>query len=233
MPGECENERCREVYLYDAVSGRLVCVSCDPSGARPVGPGELGGRESVQGGARAGNFPFYLPRNLSDGGGRLFFQSSDALVPNDSNGHLNVYEWERVGEGSCSTASASYTASHEGCTFPISNVAGGSDSHFMDASTNGDNVFIATADQLLPSDTDSREDVYDVSVGGGFPVSVDCAGVRERGLLQTPCLAPAQHIRSWAQRNLLRPRQPRVTTATCGASNRNRKRRRSSVGEAR
>ena len=77
-----------------------------------------------------------------------------------------------MGEGSCSTASASYTASHEGCTFPISNVAGGSDSHFMDASANGNNVFIATADQLLPSDTDSREDVYDVSVGGGFPVSL-------------------------------------------------------------
>ena len=26
-----------EVYLYDAVAGRLVCASCDPTGARPVG----------------------------------------------------------------------------------------------------------------------------------------------------------------------------------------------------
>ena len=26
-----------EVYLYDAGSGRLVCVSCNPTGARPVG----------------------------------------------------------------------------------------------------------------------------------------------------------------------------------------------------
>ena len=26
-----------EVYLYDAVANRLVCVSCNPTGARPVG----------------------------------------------------------------------------------------------------------------------------------------------------------------------------------------------------
>jgi hypothetical protein len=178
VSGECEDERCREVYLYDAVTGKLVCVSCDPpsvsdpSGARPVGPAKLGGREQAQEGAFADNDPFYLPRNLSESGGRLFFQSPDALVPHDSNGLLNVYEWERVGEGSCTTASMSYAASHEGCTFPVSNVAGGFDSHFMDASVSGNDVFIATADRLVPSDTDSREDVYDARVEGGFPVSV-------------------------------------------------------------
>ena len=33
VSGECESERCREVYLYDAVSGSthpVICVSCDP-----------------------------------------------------------------------------------------------------------------------------------------------------------------------------------------------------------
>ena len=63
-------------------------------------------------------------------------------------------------------------SSHGGCTFPVSYVAGGFGSHFMDASASGDDVFIATTDQLVPSDTDSREDVYDVSVGGGFAVQV-------------------------------------------------------------
>ena len=42
----------------------------------------------------------------------------------------------------------------------------------MDASVSGNDVFIATGDQLVGSDTDSREDVYDVKVGGGFPISV-------------------------------------------------------------
>jgi hypothetical protein len=173
--GECAYERCREVYLYDAVTGRLICVSCDPSeSSRPVGPAALGGHERLGGGLFAGvePKPYYLPRNISEGGGRLFFQSSDALVPSDSNGRLNVYEWERPGVGSCTVASATYAAGKEGCIFPISDVAGSSESFFMDASASGDDVFIATGDQLTSSDTDSREDVYDVRVGGGFPVSV-------------------------------------------------------------
>ena len=113
--GECESERCREVYLYDAVTGKLVCVSCDlpsgldPGGARPVGPAELGGHEEEGASVSATEVsPFYLPRNLSVGGGRLFFQSPDALVSSDSNGLLDVYEWERVGEGSCTGVSVTY-----------------------------------------------------------------------------------------------------------------------------
>jgi hypothetical protein len=167
-PGECENERCREVYLFDAVTGKLVCVSCDPSGAQPVGSAAFSGGGLTR--VATGEEPFYLPRNLSDGGGRVFFQSPDALVRGDSNGRVDVYEWERPGEGSCTTASVSYVVGSEGCVFPVSDVAGGSDSWFMDASGSGDDVFIATGDQLVPSDTDSREDVYDVRVGGGFPV---------------------------------------------------------------
>ncbi len=176
--GECgETGRCQEVYLYDAVTGKLVCVSCDPGsalsplGARPVGPAELGGHEEESGSATKTE-PFYLPRNLSEGGGRLFFQSPDALVPHDSNGRLDVYEWEFPGVGSCTSGSPSFSVGGGGCVFPISDVAGSGESRFMDASPDGNDVFIWTADQLVPSDTDSRADVYDVRVGGGFPVSV-------------------------------------------------------------
>ena len=178
-PGECENERCREVYLYDAVSGRLVCVSCNVGvggvvSRAPVGPAGLGGQEFAF-------EPYYLPSNLSVGGGRLFFVSPDPLVSYDSNGRLDVYEWERVGEGSCSVVSVSYAASRGGCVFAVSDVSGGFDSHFMDASATGSDVFFATSDQLLGSDTDSREDVYDARVGGGFPVGCGFVGVCERG----------------------------------------------------
>jgi hypothetical protein len=160
---ESETGRCREVYLYDALSGKLVCVSCDRSGARPVGPAELGGQEKdPEGHAFNEVSEFYLPRNLSESGGRLFFQSPDALVPQDSNGRLDVYEWEEDGVGGCHK--------EEGCVLPISDVAGAYESHFVDAGPNGDDVFIATADQLVSSDTDYRADVYDVRVGGGFPV---------------------------------------------------------------
>ena len=175
--GECgETGRCQEVYLYDVVTGKLVCVSCDPSssgdpsGERPVGSAELGGHE-VEDGSLTETEPFYLPRNLSEGGGRLFFQSPDALVPHDSNGLLDVYEWELPGVGSCTSSSPSFSEGSGGCVFPISDVAGSSESRFMDASESGNDVFILTGDQLVPSDADSRADVYDVRVGGGFPVS--------------------------------------------------------------
>jgi WD40-like Beta Propeller Repeat len=161
-PGECENERCREVYLYDATTGKLICASCGPqSDGRPVGSSGLTPQSGY----------YYLPRNLSEDGRRLFFETTTPLVPSDSNGRLDVYEWEQMGEGSCTTASASYEASEEGCTFPLSDVTGALESRFLDASTNGNDVFIATADQLVPSDTDDRDDVYDVRVGGGFPVA--------------------------------------------------------------
>jgi hypothetical protein len=179
-PGECEAEaagkkletgKCREVYLYDARTGRLVCASCDPSGARPVGPAELGGAENDPT-SITGASPFYLPRNLSEDGGRLFFQSPDPLVPHDGNGKLDVYEWEQPASETEAAKAENSCRQVSGCILPISDVAGNYESHFMDASASGDDVFLATADQLVPSDTDTRVDVYDVKVGGGFPVSV-------------------------------------------------------------
>ncbi len=162
-PGECGNGACGEVYTYDAVTGRVNCVSCDRTGARPTGPAELGGAAEQEKTSSLTRTPFYPPRNLSEDGKRLFFQSPDALVPQDSNGLLDVYEWESDGEGGC--------VGPEGCVLPISDVAGGFESHFMDASPNGEDVFIATKDQLVPAAYgDSRVNVYDARVGGGFPV---------------------------------------------------------------
>jgi hypothetical protein len=172
---------CREVYLYEAVTGRISCVSCDPSGARPSGPAELGGQEEEEGNIDADPSTFYLSRNLSEDGKRLFFQSPDPLVSHDNNGKLDVYEWEQLAspaeiekaENSCTSSAPTFSASGGGCVFPISDVAGNFESKFMDASPNGSDVFIATKDQLVPeADADSRANVYDVRVSGGFPVSV-------------------------------------------------------------
>ncbi|MGA2164704.1 MAG: hypothetical protein ABSH36_09555, partial [Solirubrobacteraceae bacterium] len=140
------NNKCREVYLYDAETGGLVCASCDASGGRPVGPSSL----------NPGASPYeysYRPRNFSEAG-VLFFDSYDALVPHASDGRENVYEFE------------------DGHVYPISDVAGGYESFFLDASASGDDVFFGTADQLLPEDRESNVVVWDARVDGGFPVSV-------------------------------------------------------------
>jgi hypothetical protein len=149
-----------EIFSYDAITERLTCMSCNPSGAQPIGSSDW---EAIQ------EFPYalqgYTPRNYSENGGRLFFNSDDALVPQDSNGRQDVYEWEQDGEGSCDQAS--------GCIYPISDVAGNYESFFLDASPSGNDVFFATEDQLVPSDTDFHIDVYDARVDGGFPVSTE------------------------------------------------------------
>jgi hypothetical protein len=141
---------CKEVFSYDAGSGSLVCASCNPSGARPVGSAHLSGGDETT----PQETLFYVPRNYSDDGSRLFFNSEDALVTHDSNGVQDVYEYE---------------GRH---VYPVSDVAGRKGSVFLDSSPSGDDVFIATAVQLLGQDTDQRVDVYDMRIGGGFPVSV-------------------------------------------------------------
>jgi hypothetical protein len=140
-----------EIYNYGAETGGLACASCNPSGARPVGSASL---HPVQRGVSIASL--YSRRNFSDDG-TLFFDSPDALVPHASDGRQNVYEYE------------------DGQIHAISNVAGGYESFFMDASADGENVFFGTADQLLPQDTSSNVVVYDARVGGGFPVKVAAA----------------------------------------------------------
>jgi hypothetical protein len=131
-----------EVYLYHAETspsgqlqpGKLVCASCNPTGARPDGGRYYGVREGeseigtenmryvggygVWDGEQwlAANIPGWVdydpkhgvhqPRYLSNSG-RLFFNSHDALVPADVNGQWNVYEYEppsNGGEGDCTTS---------------------------------------------------------------------------------------------------------------------------------
>lgn len=146
VAGDNETGRCREVYLYDAASGKLACASCNPSDARPLGSSSL---DEIQ----ALPYADHRARNVLDDG-TLFFQSRDEIVPHASDGLQNVYEYQ------------------DGHVDAVSNVAGGHESFFLDASPDGRNVFFATAEQLLPEDTSGNVEVYDARVDGGFSVSV-------------------------------------------------------------
>jgi DNA-binding beta-propeller fold protein YncE len=169
-----------EVFLYDASSGRLACASCNPTGARPVGVryeqedrvARLVGGNLVWAPSTglAANVPgwtpymlgreLYQPRYLSDNG-RLFFNSSDALVPQDVNGNEDVYQFEPVGVGGCASASATFGVRSGGCVGLLSSGADAGESAFLDASGNGGDVFFLTAGKLVPQDFDVSLDVYD------------------------------------------------------------------------
>jgi hypothetical protein len=175
-----------EVYEYDALSGHLVCVSCDPTGARPTGvldlgrgagsllvdrkgswsahwlAGSIGGWREVQSG-RAN----YQPRALSDSG-RLFFESPDPLVAQDTNGLEDLYQYEPVksseegpSSNDCSSVSPVFSERSSGCVSVLSSGTSSAESTFYDASENGDDAFFLTASKLVGADYDKSFDVYD------------------------------------------------------------------------
>ncbi|HTA97901.1 MAG TPA: hypothetical protein VK730_09700 [Solirubrobacteraceae bacterium] len=137
--------RDQEMYLYDAEAKRLACASCDPTGARPVGSAVVPNPEGLQN--PYARQAIYQPRYLSDSG-RLFFNSPDALVPQDVNGQRDVYQYEPAGIGSCSSASPTYSERSGGCAGLISSGTASDEATLYDASASGGDVFFTTSAKL-------------------------------------------------------------------------------------
>jgi hypothetical protein len=184
-----------EVYLYDLDSDHLACISCNPSGARPAGrliqstSGATLRRVSAH--MAPGQNQFFAPRTLSADGNRLFFDSFEALLPRDTNGKGDVYEWQRAGsQGECDEVGAElYVPSSGGCLSLISTGQSPSDSEFADASPDGKDVFIRTASSLLPQDP-GQVDVYDARIDGGLPQPVAPPAACEGEACQGPLAPP-------------------------------------------
>ncbi len=181
-----------EVFVYDTDTGRVVCASCNPSGEAPVAPADPEYATNIKGiwgsflpvsDQRLAN---YQPRVISEGGGRVFFDSIEPLVSRDSNGYLDVYEWEAQGEGTC-TAQASSRA-NGGCVFLLSNGKSPENSYLLDASSSGDDVFFVSRAQLVPADRGGDTEVlYDARVGGvPEPAEKSCAGTSCQGVPPAP-----------------------------------------------
>jgi len=189
-----------EVYRYDAQTSQLICVSCNPSGARPVGraiakPYRVNNKDTDFGIFQSGNpvefwTAAWLPtwenswhasRALTEDGSRIFFNSFDALVAQDTNGKQDVYEWEAQGAGTCQKAS--------GCIELISSGQSSEYSEFLDASPTGHDVFFRTLSGLDPRDP-GLWDVYDARVDGGYPPPPPppppCAGDACQGTSSAP-----------------------------------------------
>jgi hypothetical protein len=157
---------CAEVFVYDSVTGRLFCASCNPTGEAPRGFSTL---RWIGGSGGSAWIP--QPRYVTDQG-QVFFDSQDRLSPRDVNGRVeDVYEAEPAGVGSCKMAG--------GCVLLISQGTGGVDSNFLAMDENGANVFFTTRDRLAPTDTDELLDVYDAREGGGLPDESEVTAVSE------------------------------------------------------
>ena len=172
---------CEELFRYHtgkAGEPSLTCVSCNPAGSAAVSDALLTGEG---GGVSEENDPV-LSRNLSEDGGRVFFQSEEALLPSDTNHTTDVYEWEADGEGSCQT-----DTQDDGCVYLISSGSSTEQSYFGDASANGDDVFFFTRQALTASDSDNNVDVYDARVDGQEPPPCNPAEEECEKKTEPPC----------------------------------------------
>lgn len=217
-----------EVYLYSFATGNVLCASCNPSGERPAGVLDLqssegGVQESAEGVGLvadrtgvwnkhwlAASIPGWTTLNLTkstyqsrylSNEGRLFFDSPDTLVPavakeveEGKTSKEKVYEYEPNGLGSC--------AGGTGCISLISKAGAKHESTFLDASTNGNDVFFLSADTLTQEDIDESFDVYDAHVceaaspclpppAGAAPVCGSVEECRPGGYSSSSYQAPA------------------------------------------
>jgi hypothetical protein len=166
---------CSELYLFDAEanggSGRLVCASCNPTGAAATADASA----LLEIGTGAAPPTAHRPRFLSEDGRRVFFTTGERLVAEDNNGvtpDVYVYDAETDSVGM------------------ISRGIDDDGSYFMEASASGDDVFFVTRDRLVGWDVDVNYDLYDARVGGGLPEPppppARCAGEACRGPVSSP-----------------------------------------------
>jgi hypothetical protein len=180
----------RQVYRYDVTDNTLGCVSCPPAGVVPTGEatfshdGQLG---TVVG-----------ARQISEDGERVFFSSPDPLVPQDTNGRDDVYEWEN------------------GTIFLISSGTSLEPSYYLDSSTDGSDVFFTTAEGLVPGDTDGSWDVYDARIqhpgDSPPPAAVPCQGDVCQGPPSVPQLLEAPSSETFSGLGNIAPQSAVKTT---------------------
>jgi hypothetical protein len=156
-----------EVYTYDYESGKISCASCSSANTLPVGEAGFNSAKFRDADASYAAYAYttYVDRPLSDDGRFVFFDTANALLPQDTNGHRDVYEYD--------------TAS--GQVYLISSGTCDCNSFFTDASFDGRNVFFTTYQQLVRADIDGNADLYDARIEGGIPaqnqpVSAACVG---------------------------------------------------------
>lgn len=174
-----------KALMYDYREGTLVCLAC-ASTFQPEP--ELNSFYMVENlGTLGDSVP--TPMVGSVNGDYAFFDTVEALVPQDVNGEVepsfsgegtfnpyfgpsnDVYEWRRNGVDGCTLV--------QGCLALISSGTDGLKTMLLGTTPSGRDVFFVTHAGLLPEDEGTSGNVYDARIGGGFPEPVpptECEG---------------------------------------------------------
>ncbi len=141
-----ENAEHSEMYTYTPATGEPQCVSCLPNGAPPTSD------------VTASHNGLFMTND-----GRTFFDTSDALVPADTNEVEDVYEFV---DGRARLISSGTAAGNE--SFGL--VGFGTRPGLIGVSADGTDVYFATFDVLVGQDRNGDAiKIDDARTGGGFP----------------------------------------------------------------
>ncbi len=172
FPNGYETDGQEEVYVYDAERNSLFCASCSQSG-------ESGSSAFLP----VSWSDSYIPTWISEKGNRVFFDSPSSLVSRDTNGNMDVYEWEREGTGSCEQDDGS----RGGCMYLLSGGSSNEPSWLLGASANGSDVFMITRSNLTGDAQDELYKVFDARIGGVEPLAPPaCTGTGCQGVPAAP-----------------------------------------------
>ena len=142
-----ENAGYLEMYTYDPTTGNIICVSCIPDGASPTSNVE------------ASDNGLFMSND-----GRTFFSTDDALVPQDTDGIRDVYEYV---EGRPQLISSGTGSKEVGLTVAGTGLA---KTGLIGVSANGTDVYFSTYDSLVARDHNGGSlKFYDARTDGGFP----------------------------------------------------------------
>jgi predicted heme/steroid binding protein len=203
-----DSEGHTEIYRYSTGSGEISCISCDPTGAPPTSDARLQGVSSLPDEKEAPTAAAAEVHNIRSDGKAVFFMSGDRLVPGDTDGKLDVYEWSED-----HIALISYGRS------------GGTNEWLYAASTDGSNVFFTSSDRLVPDKEGDTPSIYDARVNGGFaPASspVPCLVGSCQGAASTSPAEPAVGTATAIGRRNIKPRPRRKACRKLGGKKRKR-----------
>jgi hypothetical protein len=149
----------QEVFLYSAEIASLSCASCGETGLAPTGPASVRAPEET---AVKVPVPLHLQRNVSDSG-QVFFDTRSHLLETVRNEVSNVYEYEG------------------GQLHLLSSGTAEAPSYFYEASADGGDAYLITAQALAPGANSVELGIFDAKVNGGFPApsettSEPCSG---------------------------------------------------------
>jgi hypothetical protein len=152
-----------EIYRYDDEDEHIICVSCNFGLGEATGEAQLENLHMVP-------TPILI-HNLTDDGSRVFFETGEPLVEEDTDGVNDIYEWQADGE----RGTVGLISSGKSIDYPLL-ILGGQPAAptpniILSITPDGKDVDFLSEDELVrEAGTGGVPAIYDARVNGGFPV---------------------------------------------------------------